>query len=432
VRTSLPPVFGPLLKLYAFLIPYEFAFSDVLAKPYRVVGLLVIGLWLAAYIAFPARHLRLDRFDRRFLAILGLTAFLALFWIAFTASGSMSYLTNELALTAYAFSIYLVMKQVASTPGQAEQVLWAFVAGTVSSVLVGLMLHGLVPGTRFEGLFSNPNDLGRAVGVAVLMILHRLIFARGQRFWRLYLPSVTTLLLLLATLLLTGSREAMVGLGVAGLTLVLWARRYRGPSRASGLNVSRTIAVLLAGGLLAVGAAQVFLRLGTASGIQRLQDPVAVAAGARLDLSASGWQVATGHYFLGVGMAQYRYYHPEAIQQIGELRNAKVAQNVLGVHDDYLNLLVSGGVLALVIYVSIILGLWRALLRPLRILKGRVDPSLGLALSLLVFLVVNGAASNQLLGPVYWLVMAFITTTATWSHSTLGQREGAPASVGGT
>lgn len=406
------------LAAYAFLVPFE-SVLDVLArqatvlKPYRLVGLGLIYLWLMRNTT-KRSVLRFDPFDRCMMAVGALGVVMASFWSIVDGRVNLTWVISDVTVTLFAFLVFLIMKQVAHRPGEMDRIMTAFAAGIVVSILLSLVvLPSEASVGRFKGFMENPNSLGLAAAVAIVFLASRLLFDP-------HAPRITCgvgILILGVALLFTGARGVILGLILALLVLSLSFRRLRLTLRR--LRVRRAsaaaavVVVVLAGISLDTGYTRYRNR---SSGVNRLDRSASDAAGSRLDLVSSAWNVATKHYFLGVGFGAYRSLHRASIAEIGSVRSPNLLSNDVATHDTYLDVLTSEGAAGLVIYLAGFGRLCWAIKR-----RFRTDMTEGLvalagAFPLIALIMVVGFGQGLFLSPTFWLALAYICSSASWDR----------------
>ena len=199
-------------------------------------------------------------------------------------------------------------------------------------------------------------------------------------------------------------------LGAALLAFLMLSLRARSARRRQmGTSLARAAGVLLVVVIGVSAVNTVFTEFGgRAPGVYRLTLPLNESASTRTDLLQGGWNVAVDHYLVGAGTAQYRFLNRGALARLSNLQNPTLAENNLGTHNDYLNLLTAGGIAALLLYAFILVRLYKGLARRTRALRRQMSTMSAVCLPLLVFVVVGGAGAIWIISPEYWLIMAVL------------------------
>src|SRR5262249_13502714 len=138
-------------------------------------------------------------------------------------------------------------------------------------------------------------------------------------------------------LLSTGSRGALVSLLLALTTLFVVA--LRSVIAGNRKVLSRCIAALLMIAMGAMFAAEALRRSENAVAFERYQFEQWKKGSGRFDTWRGALNVAKDHYFVGVGIGQYRTQHIEAMKQLEKLYTPSVVSGGLGAHSEYLSIL---------------------------------------------------------------------------------------------
>ena len=213
-----------LLAAYAFSYPYELLWlhyfgRDTVLKPYRVVGLAILGLFFFKRLGARER-MRFDGYDAAFAIIIAGGFVMALFWYLVSGDGNLAWAAQECLLITFSFVVYIVAKHEVKTIAQAERILVAFVAGTLSSIV---LKHGLLPTVshgRLDGFFKNPNGLALAIAISLLCVLAWLFHGKRTILARYSIAGFLGLFLSYV-LLSTGSRMAALALLVSAPFLLV-------------------------------------------------------------------------------------------------------------------------------------------------------------------------------------------------------------------
>lgn len=405
-------IISSVLALYAFCVPYETAF-DVLTgrrtvfKPYRLVGLALIFVCMVGR-SFRHGGIRLDLFDRLFLALFALGIVLGLSFYVVFDKGNMSYLANDFTLIFFGFLTYVVIKGQA-TVRDLSAMMTGLVLGTVSSILLFTLFFRGGDTLRVSGFMENPNSLGFCIGVSVLILATRLLFDSQRRG----LTYGLAIVFLLTTLLFTGSRGAMIGTVVGAVSIAITLRWVPFTTRRRHVGFASIFAIITVLFISGVAVFNVYSRFQHESaGIARLNRTPTEAAGNRLDLLESAWHLSEHHYFVGVGLSQYRYYYSSSIAGIGELRAPSLAQaRDLGTHNTYADILTGTGVLGLSLYLLILIQLFRSIRQTLRA-DSEGNSEIAASLPLFVFILIISFDNGLLINPSYWMVMAWVSLHA--------------------
>jgi O-antigen ligase len=282
--------------------------------------------------------------------------------------------SRETALAFAAAAAALVAAAlVASRPGVRRGLLAGLLAGTLFPLAYGLRrwLAGstevwgvelVALSDRLRGTFVNPNHFAVQLEIALAVVFAwgwwALRRGRGEasieRRLLLAAPPAALWLLLFAGLAFTGSRAGLLAaLAALAVQTVL-------PTLAGGGRRWRRVALGVAAGL--AGLAAVVAAVGVQVGFGRLLATSAeeVTLGARTRVAAQSLEVWRGYPLTGSGLGTFRDAFPRvqaADQWTGAWHHA---------HDDWLELLVTGGLVGAALLAAGLVALVRRLLRVLR------------------------------------------------------------------
>jgi O-antigen ligase len=413
-----------LLYVYAFLIPFEgFTLvagggADTIFKPYRMVGLTLVAL-LLVQLCLGARRITFDRTDLGFLLIYAIGAGATFFWRVYGGTGSISRGMSDLLITGVSFGTFVVAKNVLRSDAEALRVLLALVAGTLTSAGLAFAIQEGLGYGRFRAFQENPNSEAVLLGIVFLAAFTPLADGRTDR--RIHRLARASVPLVALGLVFTGSRGGLLAVLAASLALVITG--FLGSTRSARrrrqvTNGGLVMVIALIIGLPALVEGVINNETQTGGEIVRLRSSAEQATASRLDLIQASWVVSTDHYLLGVGTAQYPYYHLDAIKRVSDVRDLRLLKLAgRGTHNEYMNVLVSSGLLGLVVFLCVLLGIGRRIRRSLA-----VSPRAPLAAALFVLLLVVMGAAIMTINPIFWLVMAVIVALVRNPPETLSSK----------
>jgi O-antigen ligase len=403
-----------LLILWAFSIPFEDLWKTLFTirtvfKPYRIIGIFIIVGYLLSFLRTKSRF-RFDGIDKGFLFIQLSGLGLAFFWNLVADAGRLDDAISEWSLVFFGFAVCVVIKNVINDPRKCRGMYLGFVFGTAASILLTSFLGQRYQGARMLGMFENPNSLGFALAVCVLILIGEAIDASRRRLvsLALWIPMSATLALVLVY---TGSRASLLGFGLGFITLLtlVFARQGgRGATRqflfvfvpVVALSSFLVVTSFEEGGTRTVALQQYFRERGLRKN------------GGRWDITRAAWDVALDHYLIGIGIGQYPTYHIRYVQGLDNIDDRNAASRELGIHDDYVNLLTNYGWPSLLVYLGMIIYLFRTLLRAgANVIVGRVH-CFALPLTCLIFVASVQVTHPFLLSPEYYLLIALICIAA--------------------
>jgi O-antigen ligase len=257
-----------------------------------------------------------------------------------------------------------------NTPSRLGTLVHAIVLAAVISAIFGIlrqaMQHGqgfLLPGLHADGGFAqfiNRNHFA-FLAEASLGLLLGMAFLREGRHERL-LVYLSAILLLWVALVMSRSRGGLLAVTVqviCAASLFIYSR-YKQSSRSEGSigwrrPIVATIATMIAmvaitvAGVVWLGGDQLTTGVETAS-IEMGRVNLAHEGTRRSDFWRATWQMARAHPFVGAGLGGYW-------AEIPLYHDASGLQTPQQAHNDYLELLASGGVIGAAIFVWFVVSL---------------------------------------------------------------------------
>ncbi len=318
------------LERAAWALAWLLVFSLPLEKSVVVfqIGSLSRTLGLAAFAVTLALAVWTPRVRRPNAVFLAAAAYVA--WCGLTVVWSVSRPASaaRAATMAQLLGMLWVVWECCRTRGAQAWLLRAYVAGASGAALLTVARYVLRQQTyyhRYAAPGFDPNDMGVTLALAIPMCLHMAAWSRGRAAWAVRLAAA----LIMAGLLLTGSRTALVAACVAFLYSALtW--RAAGPAQRA---TSAALALLLI-----LGA----VRLAPQTSRQRLATlPAEALAGTfhgRTTIWKTGLKVLQRHWAGGVGIAAF----PEAVKPW--LGTSPVPGMPYTAHNTFLSVLVETGV----------------------------------------------------------------------------------------
>ena len=293
------------------------------------------------------------------LVFFGLACGSAIFGLS--VGGSASYILNVYSRNLiFFFLIVIAIRNVHDL----ALLMWSFVASVgVLVVLAQTVLdleitrEGLGRLGGGQGMFD-ANDLGMILVMALPLAL--LFFFNGKPLTRML--SLGTMIGIPVTIALTGSRGAMIGLVVIGMTFLVALRRISVVKRVS-------ILVVVAAGLFFAAPEGYWKQMGTLLNLK--EDYNYSVDYGRKGIAKRGIGYMLGRPLFGVGVANF----PRAEGTISPIASARMSEGLsvewIAPHNTYVNVGAEMGIPALTIWLSLLLGgtvgLWR--------LRRRLPPS---------------------------------------------------------
>lgn len=392
-------LFG-LVCLYAFFIPLEQILEayfgiDTVLKPYRVVALLIIGIF-AIKLAFRRSVNPQMRQDQFLYFIFGYGIIITLVRMM-TTQFYMSYLLNDVFQQGMYLMVFIIMRHINLSADKLRTIVRWLGAGIIYNALYSFyVFHILKEYRRIGGLMDNPNYL--ALSIVVLMLL--LVVEYGTlRHWFKKVLWWATMLLAIYVLVLAGSRTSlMVLIGALFFLLLLTPARDKIRLMVVGIVVAIVIGV---GGLTVLDENTPLSLINRINEKRSEDDP-------RLAIWKGAYNAAQQSNFLGVGTGQFKgnfgkYYKGENNDLIRRI----VQRNYfLSPHSDYFSILVVYGAFGLVSYLVFLFLSGRSMLAAYQ-RATNPEHKQHYKFALLVFsaLVMFGFAHESLGSAFFWIVL---------------------------
>lgn len=316
-----------------------------------LAGMLIVFAWFGTLLNHGSTTLELLRRQRRYLAALALFAVWIMLSMAWSkesaAGGDIFFAWIQAAL------VYLIVATTFSTGRHVQLVAWAFVAGAVASVLVGLVETGLQTSEtaletatddsrRLGGGAGDPNYL--AAGIVPAAILVAALATGTRRTWVKW-ASVGALAVLTVGFGASESRGGLVAAVVAIVAGFMFFKHRR----------PHVLALVL----LIVGVGAAWFSVNPAAW-QRITSFDEGGTG-RTELWDVAWRMWQDHPVTGVGLDNFSVRSPLYADQAGPLENANfIAEVPYVAHNVYVQLLAETGLIGLLLFLLVALGSLRA------------------------------------------------------------------------
>jgi hypothetical protein len=318
------------LERAAWALAWLLVFSLPLEKSVVVfeIGSISRTLGLAAFAVTLALAVWTRRVRRPNAAILAAMAYVA--WCGLTVAWSVSRPASaaRAATMAQLLGMLWVVWECCRTRRAQAWLLRAYVAGAAAAALLTLARYALRQQTyyhRYAAPGFDPNDMGVTLALAIPMCLHMASSSRGRAAWAVRVAAA----LIMAGLLLTGSRTALVAACVAFLYSALTWRAAAPAQRAT----SAALALLLILGAVRLAPQTSRQRLATLPG-----EALTGTFHGRTTIWKTGLKLLKRNWAQGVGIAAF----PEAVKPW--LGKSPVPGMPYTAHDTFLSVLVETGI----------------------------------------------------------------------------------------
>jgi O-antigen ligase len=265
--------------------------------------------------------------------------------------------------------IFIVVATTISSVGYVRAMLWAFVLGGATSVLIGLLTTGLRPSPsailsasqaegRLSGGVSDPNYLAAGV-VAAAVVAGGLLATSRSAIARWVL--VLSIAILTVGEAASESRGGLLAAGGAALAALIVFKRQR----------------LAVGAILAIVVSVAALIFVSDSGAwQRVTNFNGGGTG-RSDLWRVAWRIGSQNPVLGVGLDNFVTQEAKYVREPGVLTSvALIAEKPHVVHNLYLEAFTETGIVGFVLLISMMVGFLSCGVRAAKGFDARGQPEL--------------------------------------------------------
>jgi O-antigen ligase len=343
-------------SLYAGLVLFTFlsfvaqvpTFGSSALSIVKILGLVLAIAWIGSLAS--RREAGSDFFTAHPKLAYVLVFFLA--WAALSQtwaedSGQAVYALSRLALNTV---LFLIIFSAVRTPRHVVGFIAALVAGACVEALYGVVFvqSDRANADRLTSSISNPNELAAILVAALALSIGLVVILRRWPLARLLAVGAATLCV--GGIFLTGSREGLLGLGVALAAFLAIGSRWR-------------VRLLLIS--LVIVASGIFYYRDVASPDVREHVSSVGSGTGRTDLWTVAWRMVEDHPIRGVGAGNFTVSSPKyLLLEPGTIANGRyfLADKPKVTHNSYLEVWVELGLVGLALYVLIVgFCLWCAL-----------------------------------------------------------------------
>lgn len=385
----------------------------------KIAGLLLALSWLAR-LATAGEGRRAAFFSAHPVASYVLVLFLA--WAAISTSWAESSGDAFLDLSRYVLNaaLFVIVFTAVQNRSQAGWVLGAFIAGAAATSVYGLVLRPAPEpeeALRFTSTIEDPNVLAAALVAGLTLALGALLALRRSPGLRLAAAGAAALCLV--TFLLTGSRGGLVALGVALVSAVVLAGRWRVQAAAMALVVVLSAAVYVA----AYAPPQIRDRIAeTTKGETR-------AIEGRTTIWEVGWRMVEDNPVAGVGVGSFQPASAHYVLEPGEApRSDLVVDRPPVAHNTYLHVLAELGVIGAALFLGIIGFSLRCAARAVRGFREAGDFRMEIIARALIVAVAGVLAADFFISEQFsknlWLLLGLCPSLLAIAQSTPGRSAG--------
>ncbi len=405
IRIDLDRLLFQLLCLYAFLVPFELVLEiffgiDTIFKPYRVVCLVLIGLYSLRAIKQGGFSLSKDFREDSFLYLVFIYGILISFYNMIVVEFHLGKFYNKLFQNALYLAVFAIVKGLPMTREQLRKIqrylLWGLV---INGIYVLANRYTGITLNRQSGFFDNPNylSLGLIYALGYLAINLKSVKFSDKVLYLILIP------ICLLAFLVAGSRTGALVMMVV-LLLMLSFQSLR------SILIGLVVLAVLSPVYLLVSDTNLSLRPTTVLE-DRFQD-LDIGDDPRFPIWEGVIRASMKTNFVGLGLGQFEARFPEFYR---EENNIVIYEMLaygyyLSPHSDYLAVLVSFGIVGLVFFLLFFFFSIRKILS--LFWRSTGDSLLRMQLIGIIALVIFGIAAENFVSGLYWLILTLSTKCA--------------------
>lgn len=395
-----------LFCVYAFLVPLEkilehFLNIDTILKPYRLIVIIMALVFMIKMWRNPITLT--DIRGDVFLYLAFFYGLLVSFYRMIVGSFNLAIFFNYVFQISLYLLAFAILKHIPLTVRQKINLFWCFTLGVlINSIYLFYRFYFLKMYTRETGFMDNANY----VALAVVACMAFIGFPILKRNTTANIRNIFLLAFLLFIFVTAGSRTGLLVFTSTILMVFLF----------STLRIK--FYLFFGTGLFALW---LFMRidrtnLGSSTPLILIERLRAVNSGddPRFPIWRGAIRASVESKFFGLGIGQFNARFPEFMR---EETNKHVLEFVnrgahLGVHSNYLSMLVNFGAVGFLCYLLFLLQSFKKLWSKMTAVSDLAQKKLyQFSIILLVCLILFGLASEDFVSPVFWFLLAFSTKT---------------------
>ena len=359
------------------------------------IGMVLVLAWIAMVTTRRGRDFQDFAMEHKAITAL-LLAFVAWTLLGTTWATSPSAVLTSEARYVPNFVVFFVVYAAAGKRSNSVALIAFFVLGAAMAAAYGV-IHPPSGAdlARDGGTLGDPNYFATVL-VASLALAAALAMMRSLApVWRV--SAVIACVLSVSGILLSLSRGGLIALGVALLTMIVIAGRWRAPMAA----VAVFIAILGVGYFIALAPPGALARITTNND-----------GSGRQDVWRVGWRMVQAHPLNGVGAGNFPIVSKNYVLEPGLTTHADyIILTPKIAHNTYLEVLAEGGIPAFVLFMAILIGSLRCTQKAWRAFRESGDSELELLAYAQFAALVGFLAGSFFLSEEYskqlWILLAF-------------------------
>lgn len=410
INIKIPHLLFLLFCLYGFLLPFEDILElwfgiDTIFKPFRVVNLLIIGLF-GVHFARSGMTIKQDIREDLFLYAIFIYGLAISLVRMMTGPFQMAHFSNDLFQSSLYLLAFFIFKTLDLSPRQMNRIFLSLVLGIILNA-VYMFYNFSILGFygRASGFMDNPNYV--ALGLVSAMSYFLLKLDWVKRFHR-QLALIGIILFLFYIFIITGSRTGLILLLLASMLIFFFVSWWKKIGLMTGIVALGFLLIPDTAPRTAFGGPLVLVNR-VAGKLNAEEEDV------RFFIWRGVIRALEERGYAGMGIGQYKANFPDFFKYETHSFIVRIVDRgyFLSTHNDYLAILTDYGLVGLVCYLIFLLLSFRKRFKLLQVSAESGETRFLFTFSFIVlsFIIVFGMAAENFQNQLFWFLLMFATKT---------------------
>lgn len=409
-NVKIPHLLFLLFCLYGFLLPFEDVLEvwfgiDTIFKPFRVVNLLIIGLF-GVHFARSGIAIKQDIREDLFLYAIFIYGLAISLVRMMTGPFKMAHFFNDLFQSSLYLLAFFIFKTLDLSPRQMNRIFLSLVLGIILNA-VYMFYNFSILGFygRASGFMDNPNYV--ALGLVSAMSYFLLKLDQVKRFHR-QLVLLGIILFLFYIFIITGSRTGLILLILASMLIFFFVSWWKKIGLMTGIVALGLLLIPDTAPKAAFGGPLVLVNR-VVGKLNSEEEDVRffIWRGVIRALEEKG--------YAGMGIGQYKANFPDFFKYETHSFIVRIVDRgyFLSTHNDYLAILTDYGLIGLACYLIFLVLSLSKRFKLLQVSAGSGETRFLFTFSFIVlsFIIVFGMAAENFQNQLFWFLLMFATKT---------------------